>query len=222
MIIVDNREKSFKTTYLEKSGKKFELEMLNYGDYMVIGETERYIFENKSLPDFFASAKDNRIWQQLKGLEKFEGFHKFLAIEGAYPYAFLKKTVYGWDTPNTKRYNGILESIIRNWHDVSILSFESWEAFLDFIIWLDSRIEQPKADKVFVNPIKKAQREISQEQLDLLASMAGIGGAKAKSLLETFGSLKKIVNAPIRKLKTVLNEPVAKHVHDVFTEEWSE
>ena len=78
-LIVDSREPQRVLNEFNKKKIQYKIDTLNFGDYIVLGNPS-VVIERKNIFDFFNSLDDNRIWKQLRGLEKYVGYRKVLLI----------------------------------------------------------------------------------------------------------------------------------------------
>ena len=63
---------------------------------------------------------------------------------------------------------------------------------------------------------KKANRTISEEAMDMIMSVNGLGEKKAQVLLTYFGSVKKAINASRSELEKILGKKKADHFIEVI------
>ncbi len=246
MLIVDSREDQKIIKELKFKGIEFQVDALNYGDYILLGEDAKIVIERKSITDFMSSVVDGRIWQQLKGLEQYKDYQILIVIEGFYDYGIIRKNValsntvqpylsywrqYMSFTP--ARFIGTLTSIIKSWHNVSIVVVgdkpHGWKPeqteqdygksrqFIDFIISLNEKIGKPEEGGIWVgNTVQKKNRTLEEETIDVISTFGGIGKVKSTELLKKFGSVKKIVSAKKEKLAEIVGDKTAEHLLEVF------
>ncbi len=224
MLVVDTREDQVIPKMLKEKGADFKLDMLNFGDYLVLGVEEKFVIERKTPLDLLLSAEHERIWDQLKGLEKFDGYKKILLLEGEFSKEYIlthysieflwyqaKYHLKDFDR-SYNRYMGILTAIAKSWN-VNIISMQDKNATVQFLMTLNAKVGEPQSDVAYVSTVpKKGRRGSDQESIDVLAAIDGIGGEKARNLLKEFGTLKKIFGATEQKLTGVVGEKIAKHI----------
>ncbi|MEM4104707.1 MAG: ERCC4 domain-containing protein, partial [Thermoplasmatales archaeon] len=191
MIIIDSREPKRMIDELKKLPEsEYRIETLAYGDYIIMGKTGKFVIERKDVFDLIKSVTDGRLWEQLKGMEKYKEYRRIIIIEGNIMRA-VKILNY-----NLARYIGVETSIVFGW-DISLVHTGGYKETVMFIEQLNRKVGR---DNVDVNEIKstitKEKRDINQELLDVLLAISGIGGKKAKLLLDKYKTLYNIVNAP--------------------------
>jgi ERCC4-type nuclease len=247
MLIVDSREDQSIIRELKERGVEFRVDTLNYGDYIILGDEAKFVIERKSITDFMDSVNDNRIWSQLKGLEQYKDYHIYIVIEGFYDYNVIQKNIamsnkipyfrywkkYASFTPS--RFIGTITSIMKSWSNVSIISvkdkpkkYKSDDSegshlsrqFIDFLISLNKKLGEPTPQEIWVqNVVNKNNRTLAQEQVDLLASIEGVGKVKVKEIIEQYKSIKKLVNAKFPSLEKKFGTKLANHLREVFDNE---
>jgi Fanconi anemia group M protein len=189
-IIIDNREKnSLVAPYLMEQGFEIEFKQLPVGDYLVNGTA----IERKTVSDFKSSIINKRIISQLLELKQY-GKH-LLLIEG-----ILAEDLYS---------GGIHENAFRGFLLSVALEFQVPIIF--------TRDEKDSAKYISVLARKKEKGEVAlraskialtdKEQVQfILEGFPNVGPAKAKKLIEKFGSLKNVFNASGEDLKEILGK----------------
>jgi ERCC4-type nuclease len=212
MIVVDSREPASIVKSLKEDLPDFQFDTLVYGDYLIIGEDVKYVIERKSVLDLFNSITDGRLWDQLKGIEKYQGFHKILLIEGNIAQAMHINSKITFP-----RWVGVKTTVVKAWGDVSIIQTSSQSETVLFLKSLDKKVEQP-VEKVVVSSynISKNGRTLDQEAVDVLSAFGKIGGEKAHSLLKYFHTLNGVFNAKPTKIEELVGAAVSKHFIEVL------
>lgn len=212
MIIVDSREPASIVKSLKADLPDFQFDTLVYGDYLLIGSDEKYVIERKAVLDLFNSISDGRLWDQLKGMEKYQGFHKILLIEGNIAQAMHINTKITFP-----RWVGVKTTVVKTWSDVSIIQTSSQSETILFLKSLDKKLEQP-TEKIIASSynITKNGRTLDQEGIDILSAFGKIGGEKAHSLLKYFHTLFGVFNAKPAKIEEVVGSAVGKHFIEVL------
>ncbi len=189
-IIIDYREKnSLIASILIKNGLKIEFRELKIGDYLV----KDTIIERKTIEDFLASMLNKRLISQLESLKELK--NKILLIEG-----FEEKDIYTERQISPNAIRGFLISILLK-DKVPIIFTKNPEDSAKFI-----EIIFKKQEKSISLRENKKTKDLKERVEYILEGFPGIGPKTAKKLIENFGSLKKIINAPEEDLKKVLGK----------------
>lgn len=187
-IIIDYREKnSLVVSELMKLGFDIEFQQLKVGDYLV----KDTIIERKTISDFISSMLNRRLISQLEEMQQYP--NKLLIIEGIAEEELYSENSEG---VNANAIRGFLLSIVLKWKMPVIFSKNS-EDTAKFISVLSKKKTK---DELPLNVAKKTLNKKEQMQF-ILEGFPGIGPATAKKLLEEFKTLKKIFNAPEKKLE---------------------
>lgn len=221
-VLIDNKETSI-IRLLRKICKP-EVVRLPAGDLMIVSEKGSVVVERKTVSDFIGSIKSNRLWTQLLELMKvkeilgFDVKRRLLVIHGGF-----------WEYTNVSSLNeqrfwssvfGALLAI--NFvYDTPCIVCENNYAFEVFLRILLQREEGGKNDA-----LPKARRhrksvsrlpvmDVRQYVLDAIPS---IGEARAKELLDSFGSIFNIAQSTKRELMRVpgIGEKRAEKIYEVF------
>jgi len=182
---------------------------LRLGDYLV---NDTLLIERKTLTDLVSSIKSGRLFTQMFNLSRAEKQAVLLlegnsvdlagsgmqraAIQGALIHISLK-----------------LQIPILRAKDV-----EESSRIIRYIGWQSEPIHQKKASVKRYRPFKLNSKQ--KKQLFLLQGLPGIGGERAKALLEKFGSVENIVKASEKELQTVpgIGKYIAKRIRWVVEE----
>jgi len=166
-------------------------------DYIVIGSERKYMVERKEVMDLWNSVKDGRLWKQLRYLEdaREEGYIPILLVEGSLGKLFVfSKSM----TP--KKFMGLQLAFSSFGVTVIQLSPKFTKMFLKF---LDEKSgKKRKYDRP--NIPKPIERTLTEERIDVLRAIRGIGSKTAEELLNRFGSIRGVVNAPFEDLRALL------------------
>ena len=202
-IYADYREKSSGVIKkLIDLGVKIELQKLDVGDYLL---SENLCVEYKTISDFIESLIDKRIFTQLKSMKKYQ---KQLVIVEGMEDLYSERNIH----PNAIR--GMLATITVD-YCIPLLNTKTAEdtALLMAVI---AKREQSNGKKEFtLHSLKPLTLKEQQEYL--VSALPGVGSVLSKPLLKKFGSVKKIVNASVDKLKEVelIGEKKASKIKEV-------
>ena len=192
-IIIDTREKQ-SLVMANLIGKKanIKLELLGIADYLIAD----IAIERKAFSDFISSMINKRLVKQLSQIKKYPRY--FLIIEGQRVC----------ETANLdKATRGMILSIITNFQ-IPIIFTESEEDTANTLIQLAKQQDKPKQEQ----SIRHAPTLLTEEQQKqfITEGFPGVGPITAKKLIEKFGSIKNIINAPEEELKKILGSKYEK------------
>jgi len=191
-LISDYRERnSLVGSELMRLGIEVDFQNLKVGDYIV----NNVVIERKTVSDFISSIINKRLFNQLEELQQYE--KKILLIEG-----IEEKELYNDNNPgvNANAIRGFILSVILKFKIPILLTKNEEDTAKFFRILL-----KKKETEFSLNAKKKSFNKKEQLQF-IIEGFPGIGPKSAKKLLEEFGSIKKIMNAPESKLKKVLGK----------------
>ncbi len=179
VIIVDSKEYAkagdVATALRRDFGCVVVVRDLEVGDYVL---SERCAVERKTWADFINSIKDGRVFDQARRLR--EAYRiPVLVIEGSLRYA-LKFTEM-----HINSVYGALATLARM--GISIIPSSGKEDTARILYVLARQEQDEERRRVTVRTAKKSV-PIEELQVALLATLPGIGEARAKELLKRFGS----------------------------------
>jgi DNA excision repair protein ERCC-4 len=206
-IRIDYREKaSGLIDLLQEMDLVLEIGQVPYGDYIV---NDAITIERKTARDFLISIIDGRLFRQLSKLKK-HCPHPLLFLEGN-PY----ETDLVFDPLAIK---GALLSTQAIWY-VPVIFSGSKEETRDILFML-GRQEKSNLNVV---PLRGGYRpkRLKSKQLFIIQGLPQVGPTMAKRLLEHFGSVAKIINAPVADLMRVegIGQVSAKAIRAILDEE---
>jgi len=210
MIVVDSREPRSVTNYLTKHGIKYKLEMLNYGDYLIMGD-KNIVIERKDIFDFWNSVQSGRMWKQLIGIELYgDSYHKVLLIEGNVAKVIaLRKSV------NFVRWIGAISSIISKWN-VSVILVPSFEASMLLIEKLNKKVMLENEENIHIPTVPKQYRGKDEESFSMIMAISGFGYKKTKKLFDEFKSVSGIIEAGEERVGKVVGRKLATHLFEII------
>ena len=205
-IIVDSREKSSKILfYLKKEGIELEFKQLTSGDYIL---SDRVAVEYKKGEDLLSSIIDGRLFEQL-GM-----------ITNAYQIPILLIEGFPTGGIHPEAIAGALASFMID-YGVSIIQTQNSEETATILKRIAFREQKTKKRKAFIRKAMKSSNP-NENAIQVISSYPGINRTLANRLLETFGSIKNVVNAPVDELKKVegLGQKKSEKIKDVSTKEY--
>lgn len=212
MLIIDDREPKWIVQALLEVVPDAKIEHLAYGDFEIIGPKIRVVIERKEINDLFHSLSDGRLWEQLKGVEKFEGYKRVILIEGSFERA--RK----WGGGVTlARFTGTKVSILYGWDNIQQIYTEDDKETVDFLRRLNEKVGNG-TDEVLPRAlgIVKEKRSPNEELVDVLRGYDGIGEMKAVDLLTKFRTVEKTARASAKEMASVIGLRDAEHLYDSF------
>ena len=198
-VLIDNRE----TTVIRLLKKicKPEVVKLPLGDLMIVGKWGGIVVERKTVPDLIGSMRSNRLWTQLLGLMKVErvlGFEvkrRMLVIHGGFwEYTNISPV-------NEQRFWGSMFGALLTTnfvYDTPCVVCENNYAFEVFLRILLQRENRGMNDRLpgakwYRKPVSRLPtRDVKQYVLDAIPT---IGEARARKLLESYGTISNIANS---------------------------
>jgi len=188
-IIVDEREKpSGIPKLLRELGMTVNFKMLEIGDYVIPG----YTIERKEIRDFLRSIFSRRVFDQAKRLsETYE--NPVLIIESDFSAILGNKIM-------PAAFWGALATLAFD-YNLKVFFTPNAEQTASLIYTL--RRKKPTR---FEGPLVKTQpkfKDIEKMQIQIVASLPGIGPKLASRLLDKFKSARKIFTATVAELSAV-------------------
>lgn len=186
-IIVDNREyRSNVVRFL--SGKEVDIEsmQLDVGDYVV---SSRIGIERKKVDDYLNSLIEGKLFFQLRRLR--DAYSRpVLILEG-------EKLL----TKRNISHNAIFGSLVSTIVDfgIPIITTASAKETADLIFIMANR-EQKHSDKAVAIRGEKWSMSIPEQQQFIIEGLPNVSAVLAKRLLQSFGSIKAIVNSSEKEL----------------------
>ncbi|MHA1557059.1 MAG: ERCC4 domain-containing protein, partial [Candidatus Heimdallarchaeota archaeon] len=186
-IIVDSREKNSKILfYLKKEGVELDFRQLDSGDYIL---SDRVAVEYKKGEDLLSSIIDGRLFEQLG------------SITNAYQIPILLIEGFPSGGIHPEAIAGALSSFIIDF-GVSIIQTQSSEETAVILKRIAMREQITKKRPTL---IRKAMRisNPKENSVQVLSSFPGINRTLASRMLETFGSIKGVLNATVEELTEI-------------------
>ena len=214
MLKVDSREAVLAQKVLEeltKLGVKYEVEKLEYGDYLFPAEEKQSILiERKDIFDFAHSIRDTRLWTQLSNMASLE-IKSALLVEGS--PAILEKAKRGW---NIGSIYGAINTIWLN-YSIPILFTPSKHYTAILLANLAKKMEGEKTEHYTIPKIKKTE-DYSEVAVAMLSQIPHVNTVKAKRILEKFESIKNLTEN-LDKIEEVegVGEKISEAVRKAFT-----
>jgi len=182
IIIVDKREERSGVPEILKSlGISVRYEVLEIGDYLLPGDV---LVERKSAGDFISSLLDGRLFDQSASLVSASG-NPTMIVEGD-----VKKALEKFGNPMAVW--GALASIGYDFK-ITLFHTSSIEETAMLLAAISKRKES-RREEIYLKP-KKKKGSLEELQISIIASLPGVGPARAKSLLEGFKTVRAVFNA---------------------------
>ncbi len=211
---IDYREqRSGIVSEIEKFSTRFDCEItrLPVGDYRI---GDKIIIERKTIPDFLASVKSGRIFQQAYRMANSQCCC-LLILEGGKP-----------PPEATKMKRAAIQGVLL--HLAVVLNIPAIRSRdIKETAWLINQIagqclsvQKPKNKSlIFRSPGVKASKH-QQRKLQLIQNIPGIGVEKALALLKSFGTIEKISNTGVDGLSEVhgIGQKLANNIYTIIHE----
>jgi len=207
-ILADSREsKSTVIKKLKELELNIKLETLSTADFIVSSQVG---IERKTPKDFVDSIIDKRLLHQLKDLKN--NFEKpLIIIEG-------EEDIYSQRNIHPNAIRGMLATIVAS-YGIPIIQTKTPQETAELIRAIALR-EQNKEFKDIGVRIDKKPLTTKEQQEFIIESLPGVGPSLAKSLLNKFKTVRKIINADPKELTKInqLGEKKAKEIQRVLDE----
>jgi ERCC4-related helicase len=207
-ILADHREKDNKVVKeLIDLGISVRTKQLTSADYLVSGKVG---VELKKVPDFVASIIDGRLLEQVRALKN--NFEKsVLIIEG-------EEDIYSIRKVHANAIRGMLSSIVLGFA-VPVLYTKNPRDTASLLAVMAKR-EQGKEIDYSSHQVKP--KSMKEQQEFIVSAFPNLGTLNAKKLLESFGSIKNLVNANKEELMKIdkIGEKIASSLIKTFEEEY--
>lgn len=196
LVTIDDREPSIMEEEFRKLGNMIiQRQRLETGDYLFDGDL---LVERKTVPDFCASIKDGRLFQQVKRL-----------ATGKIPACYIiegKKKQFKTTDFSPQAIQGILLSISLAFK-VPILTTKNPPETVAVMLQCIKQINKDKVGYPKFYPkithFKKKRHPLLSQKVHILEGFPGIGADRAERLLEKFGNLYAIFTAQVEELLKV-------------------
>lgn len=223
MITIDDREKSALKEYVISEATRlnmpYKIERLKVGDY-VHGEC---CFEAKSTHDFLASAISGRIWNQIDNMDR--NYQNNVVIiygemKDALTYtqhSFSKMPERNRQIMLRTKFYGAMGAMVLD-YDVKPFWVPNVEEAARIIT---SICKMSKVERVIKSPKIIKTLTSTDMRIDILSTIKGVSPAKAKLLLETFGSIMEIGEATTEEIASLpkFGNTVAKRIIEALNTE---
>ncbi len=219
-IVVDSREASKNKKIVEELRKKLKIAItsLQAGDYYLLSRdpSKAILAERKTVQDFANSIRDNRVWDQARILRQAaeqEGVKPLIILEG---WLGVLEKYTKWNIASILR---ILDELVLDW-GIAIIPTHSQKATISWLVAKAKSLGRPEEKKVVRLRVEKKPMTLQEKILYVTEGLAG--PVIARRLLEKFGTLRRIANAPINELMNIegIGEKRAEEIYSIFNTEW--
>lgn len=212
---------SLKIDYREKSSNiekeivknafpfKYEFARLNEGDYLL---EEKVLIERKTIADFLSSLKSGHLFNQAYRIAK-SNVCSAIIIEGntsENSKSLMKRKAVQGSLIHLTVFLGIPVLRSKNLSETLYLLFSIGKQL--------KKYQYPRSKAaIFKNPEFKIDHS-QREKIIFLQNLPGIGINKAISLLDTFGSIDKILTAEVSELEKTkgIGSRLANNIYDLI------
>jgi DNA excision repair protein ERCC-4 len=206
-IAIDDRERGSGVIEALRSHPNVEITVrrLQLGDYHVAGSL---IVERKTLSDFAVSVVDGRLFTQASRLARTTRATPCIILEGT------KKTHPDLVISRSAMQGAIIALTLV--FGLPLLRSTCPRETADLILFAADQLQRRSSTA----PRRQGYhpKDLARQQSFLLQAIPEIGLAKAKLLLDTFGSPAEVASATVEDLRTVegIGEVAATRIHQVF------
>jgi ERCC4-type nuclease len=181
---------------LEEVGIEVEVRALEAGDFIVVGPDRKLLIERKSVKNFVTSLESKQLYFQLEKMKASELVEPRILIEGIMSEA-LEDTAMP-----LQAVHGAVSSVIDNWK-VPVYWTGCWEETIMMLKQLHHMVNKDNKKVDFTLRVHKKNKSSEESIQYVLEGLDGVGPKVSKNLLESFGSLQGVLNAPVSQLKQV-------------------
>lgn len=197
MIIIDTREQDEEETYFKRNNIEYRKEALSCGDYAIEDRNgNRAVIERKEIKDYLASLFEGRLDDQLLRLSQEDCPMLFISgdLDEYYESVpgeskFTIDQFYGSLASNIVRYG--LRCVV--WNQCHC----GHEETLGQIVHVLNHVGKGNLDKI----PKRKKREFN-DQIGFIRELTGCPQDTAIELLKYYGTVRKMIEAPIEDLKS--------------------
>jgi len=188
---------------LKKNGVVVEKRFLDAGDYV----TGDKIVERKTTLDLIHSIANRRLWTQLEKLKSAQGYKPLLLVEN--PLTLIQRFTK-W---NLRSVCGLLTSIELDW-GVPIL----WAPNRTWTIATLLSLCKPQEERAHPPRFVRKETSLDEIRVSVLCGIPGVSAVRARALVEHFGTLSRIAEAPVEKIAEVegIGPKTAAKIWEVF------
>lgn len=193
-ITVDDRERNdHLLATLQQAATEISIKRLPVGDYLL----DKLIVERKSLADFSASITDGRLFRQASSLTRVS----------EQPLVIVEGTDEDWGKSGISReaLNGALISLVLIFK-IPVLFSSCPEETAKMILFAARQWNRfSYLNELYPRPNNGRKKSTKKQKIQshVLQGIPGIGPARAKELINKFGTLAAIFNASDKQLETI-------------------
>lgn len=231
-LVVDHREKSLENLLQNSCGDVCEeiiFTQLPIGDYLVVSDSTAVLVERKTVNDYLASVRSNRLWDQLLRIMKTEKVldydikRKMLLIQGNF-HDYFMEVGFRRQEEMVKHWSQLMGAYLEivYVYNTPIIHAESDAALRAFLRTLIKREASGKNDKFpdarwYRKPVK-ADLPVKDRKKYILSALPHVGEKLAQNLLLHFDTISEIACASVEELKRVpkIGKKKAELIHSLF------
>jgi len=179
-------------------------------DYLVVVGENRVAVERKEAPDFVQSIIDARLFNQLYYMSLYAPL-SYLVVIGNITEALIERSF------RRDGYIGaLISATIKRAPDgfqgyINVVSLDTLPDFMLFLRLLHNKLDE--GDFTRLPRVSVRKTDTKYLAVATLATLPGVGEAYAKKLIDKFGTIYNVVNAPYTELAKVLGEKRALKVY---------
>ncbi|MEM2934209.1 MAG: helix-hairpin-helix domain-containing protein [Halobacteria archaeon] len=222
-ILIDHREPEKIARLVSECHVEFEIKLLPAGDLWIVKDGELILVERKTIADFVASLRNNRLWEQLLRLSsciEISGCkikRCLLVLEGKFE-EYVQD--YYEDSKLWASIMGALLEVLFVYNTPVLLAEndEALKALFKILIKRELQGKNEQSPKARWYHREAVNLPVKDSRVIALAAIPLIGEVMARNLLAHFGSLEKIARASIEELQGVkgIGKARAAKIYEVF------
>lgn len=214
MIIIDINEATNHADLapkLEESEIEVEVRSLGAGDFVIVGPEQKLLIERKTAKNFVTSLESKQLFAQLEKMKASADVRPRVLIEGPLSGALEDTRI------PLQALLGTVGSVIDSW-GVPVYWTANWGETIAMLKQLHRAVNRDNKKVEFTLRVHKRGRDPEEGVRYVLEGLDGIGPKLSGTLLERFGSLRGILDAPVSQLRQVpgIGKSTATKIYEVL------
>ncbi len=222
-VVIDSREDSKNPDFreeLRRRGLSVAVMKLEAGDFLLLAPRDRrpLLVERKSVTDFAASIRDNRLWEQAKLLREAaekDGAQCLIVVEG---WLGVLEKYRGWRIQSILR---AMDTLMLE-YGVPILNTPNKKATIAWLAAKARSLGATREKRVMRMRVEKKPMTLNERILYVAEGL--VGPKLARRLLRHYRTLRRLANTSIEELLRIegIGEKRAREIYRILNTEWRE